>query len=401
MRNALTREPAERVARALLAAQAVSEAGDFVGLAALLLFSYGRSGSVIGPASVFAVKAVPSLLVGTVWSGWLDRPERRAALIGLALIGAVVVGVMAASPSLALALVVSAILQGTRNASFSIQAAVVVDRLPSERRGAFFASSAVINQTTMVLGYVVGAGLTTGIGARPALALDAGTFVIAAGILSLLPRMQPALHPRRRPATGGLHTIRTEPVLRLITPVILLGVIGAMLPETLAPRIAHGSALAIVMAAMPFGGLCTSLLAARTGVLDSLRRQFVAALLFGGGFGGGAVALALHAGWVAVAVANGVVGLASVWITGARTTFSRVTPPEQMTQVEATMVSSNAILIGGGTIALAAIALVSLPLAYALAGLPLMVAALSALGKERRLPANAPTPGAAVATDAP
>ena len=72
------------VAKRLLTVQAISEAGDFVGLSALLVLSYTRTGSVLGPAGVYAARTLPSLAVGTVFSGWLDRPPRRAALVTLA-----------------------------------------------------------------------------------------------------------------------------------------------------------------------------------------------------------------------------------------------------------------------------------------------------------------------------
>ena len=38
------------MAKRLLTVQAISEAGDFVGLSALLVLSYTRTGSVLGPA---------------------------------------------------------------------------------------------------------------------------------------------------------------------------------------------------------------------------------------------------------------------------------------------------------------------------------------------------------------
>ena len=84
------------VAKRLLTIQAISEAGDFVGLSALLVLSYTRTGTVLAPAAVYAARTMPSLAVGTVFSGWLDRPPRRAALVVLALCGAILLGTVAA-----------------------------------------------------------------------------------------------------------------------------------------------------------------------------------------------------------------------------------------------------------------------------------------------------------------
>ena len=71
------------VAGRLLVSKAISEIGDFVGLAALLVLAYRETGSVIGPAAVFAARTLPAVLVGTVFSNWLDRPPRRGALVAL------------------------------------------------------------------------------------------------------------------------------------------------------------------------------------------------------------------------------------------------------------------------------------------------------------------------------
>ncbi len=375
MTGAHRRDHGRRVTRILLATQTVSEAGDFIGLAALLLLAYGSSGSVLGSAAIFAVRLVPAVLLSTVVGSWLERPERRAGLVAFALLGALAVGGVAMRPTFLLALVASAILQGARTASFGLQASVVVDQLPPVRRGPFFASSGVISQSATVLGYVCGAALTTEIGPRIALGLDAATFVIGAALLAQLPRVLPAVHRRRPSPTAGIRTVFREPVLRLVTPVVFVGIVGGLLPETLAPRLAHGAALPVLMASMPFGGLCTSFFAGRLGVLENLRRQLGAAALWGVAFAGGAVALAVHAGWGALAAANAVAGAASVWIIGARTTYSRFTPIEHMAQVETTMVAMIAALTSVGTLALAAIATVSLPLSYALAGVPVLVLA--------------------------
>ncbi len=64
---------AHPVASRLAIADALSVLGDFVGLGALLLLAYARAGSALGPAALFAVQALPALLVGTAggrtWTG--------------------------------------------------------------------------------------------------------------------------------------------------------------------------------------------------------------------------------------------------------------------------------------------------------------------------------------------
>src|SRR3954471_1457792 len=98
------------VAGRFVRVQALSELGDFVGLSALMLLTYARTGSVLGPATVFAARTIPSLVVGTALSGWLDRPPRRGALITMAIVGAFVVSTVAVFPTVIFALCAAAML---------------------------------------------------------------------------------------------------------------------------------------------------------------------------------------------------------------------------------------------------------------------------------------------------
>src|SRR4051795_9880570 len=154
---AVTSEP---VARRLLAVQALSELGDFVGLSALMLLTYARTGSVLGPATVFAARTIPSVVVGTALSGWLDRPPRRAALITMAIVGAFVVGTVAVFPSVLVALSAAALLGGSRTAYLSVSTGAVADAVPTELRGRFYALSSTINQSAQVIGFVAGSSAT-------------------------------------------------------------------------------------------------------------------------------------------------------------------------------------------------------------------------------------------------
>ena len=198
-----------RVAKRLLTVQAISEAGDFVGLSALLVLSYARTGSVLGPAGVFAARTLPSLAVGTAFSPWLDRPPRKAALVALALGGAVVVGTAAAFPTLAVALAVAAVLGALRTASVSITTATLAETVEPSIHRPFFALANTVNQMAQVIGILTGAGVTLVVGASMALGFDAATFVVAAALLCGLPRVAKRVRERRPPPTEGL---RIEPM---------------------------------------------------------------------------------------------------------------------------------------------------------------------------------------------
>lgn len=354
---------ADGVARRLLLTQSISELGDFVGLSALLLLTYRRTGTVIGPAAVFAARALPSLAVGTLLSGWLDRPERRRALIILALVGGILISLVAAEPTLVVALLVAAALGATRTAATSLTTGTVVDTIAINKRAGYFALSSVVNQVSQVVGFLGGTAATLGFGTRVSLAFDAATFIAAAILLAGLPLIAAHRREGRPPPTEGIRILLAQPVLRRITPVVWASVCGTALPETIGPRVAHGAVLPFVMAAFPLGMSIAAMISTRSQILNNVHQQVRGAVVFAVAFAVGAVVLGTHAdGWL-LAAANLALGAASVWIVGARTTFALLTPAGRMAQVEATMVSGNMLFEGLGTLGLALVAAATEPAA--------------------------------------
>src|SRR4051812_33401725 len=204
----------DAVAGRFVRVQALSELGDFIGLSALMLLTYSRTGSVLGPAAVFAARTIPSIVVGTALSGWLDRPPRRAALVTLALVGALVVGAVALVPTLPVALGAAALLGASRTAYLSIVTGAVADAVDVDVRGRFYALSSTINQTAQVIGFMVGTSLTLWLGARVSLAFDVVPSLVAALVLRGLPYTAPHPREQRPPASQGLRTIMSTPTLR-------------------------------------------------------------------------------------------------------------------------------------------------------------------------------------------
>lgn len=370
----------DRVARRLLAVQAVTELGDFVGLSALVLLTYRQTGSVLGPAGVLAARTLPSLCVGTVMSGWLDRPERRRALIGLALVGGLLVSIAAVHPTLIAALGVAALLGASRTAYVGIGAGIIVQCIDSERRGPFYALTNTINQSAQALGFLGGASATLLLGARASLGFDAVTFAVAAVLLAGLPKVAPAPSARRAKAGDGLRILLGDRTLRMLTPAVWASVLGLVLPETIVARVVHGAALPFVMAAAPVGMMLGAVTIGRGDALDRLRTQLRLAVLCGTAFLGGAAVVAAGGPAWAIGMANLSVGVFGVWLVGARTTFSRLTPPGRMAQVEAAMVCSNVMVEGVGVLVLGALVTVAGPASgYAAAALLILVTSLPRL----------------------
>lgn len=379
---AVRRDP---IGRRLLTVQALSELGDFVGLSALMLLTYARTGSVLGPAAVFAARTVPSLLVGTAFSGWLDRPPRRAALVTMALFGAVVVGTVALVPTLVVALTAAALLGASRTAYLSVSTGAVADAVPVELRGRFYALSSTINQSAQVIGFVGGTSATLVFGSRASLGFDAVTFVVGAMVLRRLPYLAPHVRDRRPSPLEGLRTIRAIPTLRWLAPVVWVSALGTALPETVAPHLAHGSGeLPLVMGAAPFGMMVGALLLGRKDFFVDVRRQFLCAALLAGAFASGTAVVAITSAAWPLIIVNLLVGAGTAWEIGARATFASKTPPERMAQVQATMVASITAIEGVGVLGIGLLMTVIGPwVGYGLVAIPLALTTLPRLARRR------------------
>ncbi|GLW09475.1 hypothetical protein Misp01_46040 [Microtetraspora sp. NBRC 13810] len=368
----------------LLAAKAVSELGDYVGLSALLLLAYSGSGSVLGSAAVFAAHSLPALLVATVFGGWLDRPPRRAALVALALAGGAVLAVPLAVPETAVAVVAASLLGGVRAAYRGVHTAVIAESVSRPLMLPLFGLSSALHMSAQVVGLAGGAGVTLAIGVRWALAADIVSFLVTAAILATLPITGKRPRGPRPPATHGLRIIWSHPTLRLVALTTWATFIGSTLPETVAPQLTEGPWLPVLLASSAAGGAVFSFAAARHRFLEDVSHQLRLAAGLGLALVAGAALLSGGAPVWAVALANAAVGAGGGWVIGAQATFARLAPAEHMGQVEATMVASNIAVNGVGILLLGGLAVAMGPgAAYLAAGTALLVAATAAARRHR------------------
>ncbi|MET8909799.1 MFS transporter [Micromonospora sp. NPDC004551] len=373
------------VASRLVIARGVSELGDFVGLAALLLLAYDQTQSVLGPAAVYAARTLPALLVATVFSGWLDVPARRTMLVGLSLAGAVLIAVPTAAPRPLPAIVAAGLLGAVRAAYSSVNVAIVAEAVDGPLRLPLFGLSAFANQLGQVTGLLAGAGVTVALGPRVALLVDLVSFLLAAVVLAGLPVGHGERRKARPPATAGIRAIAGHPVLRGVALLTLGTVLSGALPETLAPDLAGGAWRPLVLAASPLGGAVFVLAVGRRTWLARVAGQMAAAAALGGALLLAGVLVAAHApAWV-LAVANALIGAGGGWLIGAQATFARLAPRERMGQVEATIVAGNIVVSGCGIFLLGTAAELFGPAtAYLVAGVLLLGVVL--LARPDRLP---------------
>ncbi|MET7970585.1 MFS transporter [Micromonospora sp. NPDC005305] len=380
--RALFRHP---VASRLVIARGISELGDFVGLAALLLLAYDQTQSVLGPAAVYAARTLPALLVATVFSGWLDVPARRTMLVGLSLAGAALIAVPTAAPRPLPAIVAAGLLGAVRAAYSSVNVAIAAEAVDGPLRLPLFGLSAFANQLGQVTGLLAGASVTVALGPRAALLVDLVSFLLAAVVLAGLPGGHGERRKARPPATAGIRIIAGHPVLRGVALLTLGTVLSGALPETLAPDLAGGGWRPVVLAASALGGAIFVLVAARRAWLARVAGQVAAAAALGGALLLAGVLAAVHAPAWALAGANALIGAGGGWLIGAQATFARLAPRERMGQVEVTIVAGNIVVSGCGIFLLGGTAELFGPAtAYLVAGVLLLGVVLVA--RPDRLP---------------
>ncbi len=206
-------------------AQLISTAGSALTDLAAGIYVYRETGSALAVGLTLMVTAVPSLVVGLLAGVFVDRHDRRAILIGTCLVQAVFVGLIAvvigidaiAVPGLYILLLMSA---GVRQFFDPAHDSLIPEMASDEELTAAnsFLSIAAFGSTAM--GFA-GAGLLASVDLRLAFVLDAISFVVCAGLISLMGRY-PMPQPDDEADLGvivanlksGVATLLGTPILR-------------------------------------------------------------------------------------------------------------------------------------------------------------------------------------------
>ncbi len=269
---------ADREYRALWSAQAVSIAGDQLARVALTVLVFDRTGSPLLTAAVYAITYLPWVLGGPLLGGLADRLPRRTIMIGCNTASAVLIGAMAIPGMPLMALCVLLFLAVLLEPLFSsARSALIADVLPDDRYVLASALGNLTTQTGQVIGFAVG-GIAVGtLGASPVLLIDAGTFLVSAGLLAIRVRRRPAatngnggsgLAGWRAQVVDGARLVFGDTRLRTL---LILSWLAAyyVVPEGLAgPYVKeemHGGSLGIglVLAAQPAGVVVGGLVLSR------------------------------------------------------------------------------------------------------------------------------------------
>lgn len=377
------------LAARLWLAASLSFVGDFVGLGALLLVAYDRSGGrPLGPAVVFAVQALPAVGVASAIGPWLDRIPRIGGLVSLSLIGAASLALPFIFGGLWPVLTTAAILGGSTTAFNSIRSGAIADGVPRDVRGRLLALISLSFQVSEVVGYFTGAIVAITIGVRPAMLADAATFILAALLLVGARVPRPARSGQRSSLTAGIRAIFNDPTLAVLTPVAWVGLTLGALPVTLATAALHGPYQGWAPAAMAAAGAGLAIsgtLVGRSSLPDRVLSQlwYIAA---------GGAAFLIAAGGLELdprllVVGNFLIGLGTGWNVATQTTFVLVIDPSRIANVTSVMIASVIALGGLGAVVFGAVASpLGVPVAYLLAGGLQMCCGLAAVGYARAHP---------------
>jgi MFS family permease len=223
MRNPRLTDPLKRPQfRRLATSYAINELGDWMGIVALSVLVFDRTGSALATAALFiGTRFLPALLA-PVLVARVERPPPRFALPVIYCGEAAAFGALAllAGKDFALAgVVVLAAIDGTLAlAGRALTRAVVAALL--EPTGELRAGNAVLNVAFTggaAIGPAVAGLVVAGFGTQSALLLDAVSFYAVALILltaGSLPQVEPDPGRVRERVRAGLVYIREQPTLR-------------------------------------------------------------------------------------------------------------------------------------------------------------------------------------------
>lgn len=375
---------AHPVARALFVSQSTSSLGDWIGLAALVVLAYERSGSVLGSAALFAIQGTTALVATVAVGPHLDRVDRRIGLVAAYLSGAVGLVVPLLFGGTAAVLVAAVVVGLTRPLGAALRHATAGALLPPHLLGGAVALQATAGYVFAAAGLVAGGVAAVSVGPAVALVLDVGTFLVAAALVAKVPSGRPA--PRERPAyLDGYRAWSDEAPARTMVAVLVAGASVGALPETVAPVVAGDSAwLPLVLAGQSIGTGLGAFVVGSRGSFETPRWLFRLTASAAVTLVGAAAAAGWHA--AALAVANVLFGAAFAFTVLAQTVFTRTVDRDRLGAATASAITLVMAAEGLGSLVLGGLAAgAGVPAAYLAAGAVLALTGVAVLRQEDRL----------------
>jgi MFS family permease len=229
----------------ILLAFLASVLGDSAAYLAVTVLVYERTHSPLLASLTFAVAFAPYLLGGLLLSGLVDRLQPKRLLISFDIAAGALVCVMVI-PGVPIAVLFAVLitigaLSPVRSGTSS---ALVAEILPDDAFMAGRSALRVCAQSSQILGAGIGGGLVALLGARVALAGDAGSFAISALIIAVTVKRRPARSVAKTSVVAdslrGIRLVWHEPPVRRLLLLGWLVPFVAVAPEGLAaPAVAQ------------------------------------------------------------------------------------------------------------------------------------------------------------------
>jgi len=259
--------------RAVLAAAALSWAGDMLAKAALTYLVFTETSSVGWSAATFAIGFFPWVVGGPLLSAYAERHPFRRTMVGCDLVRMATIGLVALPGLPVTAMLALLFIASLFTPPFeSARSALVAQTLSGELYVAALAIQGVVYQAAQLAGYLLG-GVTAAASPRLAIGIDAATFAASALLISRVgTRPSPMTERHRsnllREATEGFAVVFGRPALRAIALMVFTVATFTILPEGLAAawtaQLGGGPvAQSLLMAALPLGGAAGGLVIAR------------------------------------------------------------------------------------------------------------------------------------------
>jgi diguanylate cyclase (GGDEF)-like protein len=260
--------------RAIYIAQSLSTLGNQLALVSVALLLYSRTHSALLSALTYAVGYAPWVLGGPVLAAYADHRPRRSVMVFCDAIRTLLV-VLLLVPSLPTAAILALLfLVAVLEPPFMSARAAMIPDVVGE--GPMYAASANLGNLTNQFGVVAGlalGGITVSLtGVRAALAIDAATFALSAGLIQWRVLHRPAAVEGKMDWLGdlrqGSRIVFGDAKLRwlVVTSWLVVGSSIATYSVAVPYSRAHGhgaTTAGLLAAALPFGGVLGALIVGR------------------------------------------------------------------------------------------------------------------------------------------
>jgi predicted MFS family arabinose efflux permease len=170
-------------------AQLISMIGDWAMFAALPFFIYELTGSVLATGVMFMIQVVPPLLLGSIAGVFVDRWDRRWTMIGSSLFRGFVLLLLLGvrSPEMVWLVYLAGFLESSATQFFSPANNALLPKLVGEDQLITANSLDSLGENSArLIGPALGGTLLAVIGLRGVVLFDIGTYLTAAGLMTLM-----------------------------------------------------------------------------------------------------------------------------------------------------------------------------------------------------------------------